>query len=483
VNAGVYVEQTTGGGLRASTRAGGALAAARAMRFRWAAMLLAQLWHAVVSVGAEEARSYGLESRPPVRAFLSMPDKADGVMPERLSQTGAFQDTAGLRAAPGLIPYDLLVPFWSDGASKTRWMALPNVDASSAARIKFAPTGEWVFPPGTVFVKHFDLATNEARPDLKRRLETRLLVCDSTGAVYGVTYKWHSDNSDADLLTNGLTERILIQTANGFRTQAWYYPSRQDCKTCHTRLAGGVLGPKTRQLNRTFAYSSGVTDNELRTWNHLGLFEPGLDETKIPEYPALSRANDMTRSLEERSRSYLDSNCAHCHRPGGTILDFDTRYDTPLSKQGLIDGAVLIDEGLDNARMVAPKDTWRSVLFLRVNTLEGMKMPPLAHQELDCESVALLREWILSLPGKPVLPPPAISPKGGRYSAGVEVAVSGAEPGATIHYTLDGSVPDKTDAAYEKPIRLAGPTVLRAKAFKPGYTKSITVQEVFVIGD
>ncbi|MEY2430247.1 MAG: hypothetical protein QOJ40_3132 [Verrucomicrobiota bacterium] len=437
----------------------------------------------VFPVMAQTNPPYGLTSHHRAKPYLSMADRAEGAMPALLSQTGAFEDTRNLSPGAALIPYDLVVPFWSDGASKSRWIAVPSDGAEGVRKIKFAPTGEWTFPKGTVFVKHFELWTDEAHPEIKRRLETRLLVCDRTGGVYGVTYKWRADNSDADLLTTNLVEKILIQTTNGVRTQNWYYPSRQDCRTCHTTIAGGVLGVKTRQLNRQFAFPTGVTDNELRAWNHTGLFEPGLEEAKLREYPALARPDDATRTLEDRARSYLDANCAHCHRPGGTIAGFDARYDTPLDRQALINGPILIDEGLDNARAIAPNDIWRSIVYVRVNTLEGLKMPPLAHEVLDGQSLALLRQWIESLPGPPVLSPPVISPRGGHYSKPVEVALRAAEAGASIRYTLDGSVPNKSDALYEKPIKLTEPTVVRAKAFKPGFTKSITVQEVFVVGE
>jgi hypothetical protein len=56
------------------------------------------------------------------------------------------------------------------------------------------------------------------------------------------------------------------------------------------------------------------------------------------------------------------------------------------------------------------------------------------------------------------------------------------EPGAKIYYTIDGTVPTTSDLLYEKPVELTGPTILRAKAFKPGFTKSITTQEIFLIG-
>jgi uncharacterized repeat protein (TIGR03806 family) len=425
---------------------------------------------------AEISKARGLDSRPESKAYLLMPSHADGAIPRLLSRTGAFKDTRNLVTSDGLIPYDLIVPFWSDGATKSRWISVPD-----DLKIKFAPTGEWIFPKGTVFVKNFELAMDETKPDLKRRLETRLLVCDADGGVYGATYKWRADNRDADLLNTNLTEAISIKTATGTRTQLWYYPSRQDCLTCHTSLAGGVLGVKTRQLNRDFTYPSGVTDNELRAWNHIGLFDPNLDKADLRTFPTLARLDDTPRSLEDRARSYLDANCAQCHRPRGTVAYFDARYDTPLAKQNLIGGQVLIDERIDNPRIISPNDIWRSILFMRANSVEAFKMPPLAHNELDQKNMALLRQWIESLPGPPVLPPPAISPHGGNFNQPVEVILK-SETGATIRYTLDGTVPTTSDLLYEKPVQLTGPTILRAKAFKPGFTKSITAQDIFIIG-
>jgi uncharacterized repeat protein (TIGR03806 family) len=439
--------------------------------------VLIVLGAAIIScaTGKKSPAIYGLNSRLPAKPFLQMPGLADGALPKLLSQTGAFKDTANLVPNAALIPYDVIVPFWSDGATKLRWISVPD------EKIKFAPTGEWIFPRGTVFVKTFELATNEANPNLKRRLETRLLVCDSAGGVYGVTYKWRADNNDADLLETNLTETISITTATGTRTQQWYYPSRADCLVCHTANAGLVLGVKTRQLNRDFKFPSGVTDNELRAWNHIGLFDTNLDEADLKNLPRLARLDDTTRTLQDRARSYLDANCANCHRPRGTVAYFDARYDTPLARQNLIDGRVLIDERIDNSRVIAPNDIWRSILFMRTDTTEAFKMPPLARNQIDEQGMKLLRQWIESLPGPPVLPPPEISPRGGNFDKPVEVSLK-SEPGAKVFYTLDGTVPTTSDLPYEKPVQLTGPTILRAKAFKQGFTKSITSQEIFLFG-
>ena len=78
-----------------------------------------------------------------------------------------------------------------------------------------------------------------------------------------------------------------------------------------------------------------MTDNQLRSWAHIGLFNNPPAESAIPALDALAALGDTTATLDKRARSYLDANCAQCHRPGSGVQAFwDARYDTPLGQQG-----------------------------------------------------------------------------------------------------------------------------------------------------
>jgi uncharacterized repeat protein (TIGR03806 family) len=323
--------------------------------------------------------------------------------PPLLSQTGAFADLTNLTASAVFIPYDVNSALWSDAAHKSRWMSIP-----SSKFINFAPTGEWTFPIGSVWMKHFELATNEVNPGFPhRRLETRLLALGTNGAVFGATYKWRDDNSDADLLPDKLDENIEITGTNGVRTQVWHYPSRGECLQCHRAVAGGVLGVKTRQSNGPFTYPNGVEDNQLRTWNHIQLFSQNLDEAQIPTYPHLVSVTNAFYDVEARARSYIDANCSHCHRPGGVRAFWDGRIETSLAAAGIINGSVSRTFEIPGAKVVVPQHVEKSILYYRANSLEsGVKMPPLARNTRDENALEVIAAWIDSLPpGLPPLPP------------------------------------------------------------------------------
>jgi mono/diheme cytochrome c family protein len=195
----------------------------------------------------------------------------------------------------------------------------------------------------------------------------------------------------------------------------------------------------------------------------------------------LARPDDTSRSLQDRFRSYLDANCSQCHRPGGTVATFDARYQTPLDRQNLIDGSVLIDQGLDHPHIISPHDPWRSMIIRRTNTIDDTRMPPLARHTIDQKGVAMLKQFVLSLPGRDVLAPPTLLPAGGEFKKSTAVTLASPDAGAQIHYTTDGSEPGEGDPVYKQPIRLAGPTVVRARAIKDGMKSSIIVQDTYIV--
>jgi hypothetical protein len=349
---------------------------------------------------------FGLGQRVLTQPFLGLPHNPDTPMPVHLSEAGLFVETSQMSFRPEAIPYQVNHPFWSDRALKRRWFTLPFSGgvAKPAQQIAMGADGGMVFPEGTVFVKHFDLLTNELDTNAIRRLETRLLVVQTNGLVFGGTYKWRADLTDADFVTNSLLEDIAITTATGVRTQSWFYPGFRDCLVCHTPVSGGILGAgNTRQMNGDQLYpSTGITDNQLRAYNSLGMLYPAIDEQAIGSMERLGAIGDSNHfTLEWRARSFLDANCSYCHRPGGLgHVSFDARITTPLANAGIINGPVA--GSLPDTYAIKPGDQLHSGMLQRILSLDPLsKMPPIGRNEVDTEAANLLSDWIDSLVGVP----------------------------------------------------------------------------------
>ena len=313
--------------------------------------------------------------------------------PQTLSATGLFTNTASLVPNPGLIAFDVRSPLWSDGTFKRRWLALPTT-----ARIGFAATGAWTYPQGTVLVKHFEIELRVGDPSSRKRLETRVLIREEAG-WRGYTYRWNEAQTDADLLADAATETLTIEdpaAPGGQRQQVYDYPSRSDCLRCHTAAAGFVLGPRTLQMNRPFPFPEAF-DNQLRTWNHIGLFDRDIGDAAT--YGALPDPADDAETVGERVRSYFEANCAFCHLPGGPApSDVDLRYETPQALMNLIDERPTEgDLGLPDPWRVRSGTPSSSTLYERMRLRGDHHMPPLASSEADEAAVELVRLWILGL--------------------------------------------------------------------------------------
>ncbi len=314
---------------------------------------------------------------------IEPPDQSDseGTFPGRLSETGCLDPEAPTEPADGLIPYTVNAPFWSDGAGKERYLALPEGET-------IATGGEagWELPVGSVLVKSF-LVDGAF-------VETRLLVRHEDGNWAGYSYAWNEAQTEANLLEAGRTRQL--------GDREWVYPSRSDCLSCHTDAAGGTLGLETGQLNGPHDYeATGRRANQLVTLDHIGLFsEPLFAEGTSPDPQSRPRLPDPFGSAprEERARAYLETNCAQCHRPGtGLRTEFDARWQTPAGERGLCEQPpVAGDLGVEGARLVTPGEPSTSLVSLRAGRRDANGMPPLASRRVDSRGVDLLDSWIAS---------------------------------------------------------------------------------------
>lgn len=329
---------------------------------------------------------------------------ADPNWPMRLSETGLFTDVKSLRPAPGVIPYTVNVPLWSDNAIKTRWIAVPGDGSSDdPTEDRLVIDGDFPFdvqfPVGTTFVKHFEMPTDGADASTRKRLETRVTVLKAGGGFCAMTYRWNDQQTDAVLLRERATTEIVVTNEDGSKTiQPWTFPDSADCRMCHNSETGFVLGVNVAQLNCQLRDPvTGLSYNQLAAWNDSGLLSGSADRScditgfELSSWPRMAALDDETASMEQRARSWLAANCSQCHRrtiPGRPPRPvFDLRYHVPLEQSGLI--------GPDKAIVAANPE--RSRLLQRLSSADHMRMPPIGRSTVDRKAAAVIRSWIRSL--------------------------------------------------------------------------------------
>ena len=270
------------------------------------------------------------------------------------------------------------MPLWTDAAIKERWMALPD-----GARISVAADGnDWLFPNGTVFMKHFHFQG--------QLVETRLLVRHDDGLWSGYSYEWDADGLDATWIPGGKTKQVL--------QQYWTYPSSAQCLQCHNSANNFVIGPETLQLNFHMNYVATQRNaNQLDTLTHIGLFENAVALDRQLALPAVEGSD----SVLNRSRAYLHANCGFCHTSGGPGLGpMDFHYLSP-NMQVCDVAATRGDLGISGAGLVVPGSVDLSIVYQRMNRRNAYGMPPLGSLIVDPLGTTLVAQWINGLSGCP----------------------------------------------------------------------------------
>ncbi len=331
--------------------------------------------------------------------------------PRRLSQTGLFSSTRDHRPAPGVVPYQVSAELWSDGATAERLLALPGT-----GQVALDGQGNWRAPEGTVLARTVSIEREPGKPASRRPIETQILHLEAE-AWRPYSYVWNDDQTDAELAgPQGDTRTFWIDGPGGRREQKYRVHARAECLLCHnpwvekrTMLFGiqsaSPLGFNAPQMNRRYDFT-GSAANQLAVLHELGLFAWNPEPHKLPR---LVDPYDESADLDRRARSYLQTNCAHCHQQnaGGTA-NIALGYEMPLEATGTI--GVRPIQGTFNiagASIIAPGDPTRSVLYYRMCKLGGGRMPRAGSNQVDDRAVRMIRDWIARMPASKAGAPPS----------------------------------------------------------------------------
>ena len=146
------------------------------------------------------------------------------------------------------------------------------------------------------------------------------------------------------------------------------------------------------------------------------MLSPPVSDSSIPSLPRAPAYADVTAPLQDRARSWLDSNCGYCHRPGEVNAGFDARYTTPFPSQGFVGTAVRDDLGNPGTVVIYPGDPVLSALWQRSASVGAIAMPPLAKALVEQPAVDLLAAWIERLPSSDPNSPPSLTDPGDQSS-------------------------------------------------------------------
>jgi putative heme-binding domain-containing protein len=316
------------------------------------------------------------------RLVKSDPAAQNNAFPRKLSETGLFSSTAVLAPSAGVLPYSVNAPMWSDGAEAQRLLALPGTESIGWKDDKLA------WPKDAVLAKTLSLG--------KRHVETQVLHFDGkTWNAYA--YLWNAEQTDADLVEARGREAVV--EVDG-KSRPWTVQARGTCLTCHNPWPGTVLSINGPQLNRRFEYGD-HEDNQVRTLKQLKVLP---EQFAYSNHPLANPYAGSPVKLDDRARSYLQVNCAHCHRfGGGGAALIDLRYDIPIGEMRILNvRPALGGFELPDPYIVCGGDPERSALFYRISKLGRGRMPHVGSDAVDVEGAKMLALWIQDL--KEVLP-------------------------------------------------------------------------------
>jgi uncharacterized repeat protein (TIGR03806 family) len=328
---------------------------------------------------------------------------------DSLSEWELFEDIRNQVPVDDVIPFEVTSPLFTDDALKHRFVAIRR-----AGQIEYSPDQRWQSPVGTIYVKTFAYPIDLRNPNAGEQLiETRLLVHQEDGWKVSA-YVYNEGMTDADLAEDGVTVPVSWIDENGEQQSVdeYHVPSSLECADCHGALpATRTLGPSTGMLNRDNDYGAGQV-NQIDHLASLGLLNdapPPEDQdnpriTYVDPVPYKDNCDpDDWVCLHEAARSWLDSNCSHCHADDGEERDKELFLDwanlDPASQNTTSWGVCKVPNtqpGVVDCTQrygIYPGEPDQSLLVCRIESVAAEEMmAPLGRSTVHVGGVEVIRE-------------------------------------------------------------------------------------------
>ena len=316
------------------------------------------------------------------------------VAPRFLSQTGLYSNAAKLTIDPRYRTFSPQFPLWSDGATKRRWVRLPE-----GSQINVANLEKWDLPVGTKFWKEFSFQGS--------KVETRFLWQTRKGHWVFASYAWNEAQTNAELASESGIANIA-DLGDGKRHSI---PSVSECRSCHDSSRTETLGFNALQLstdrdpNALHAEPLAGEMMTLRTLVDEKLITPRRPEL-VTNPPRIEATSPLTRSV----LGYLSTNCGSCHNRESSIasLGLDLRQNLAGTGNGERGTAAapecsavgkrghwVVPEAQEESRIVNPGHPESSTLVRRTKSRRPIsQMPPIGTVVVDRKAVDLLTSWV-----------------------------------------------------------------------------------------
>ena len=311
-----------------------------------------------------------------------------------LSDYNFFENIEKQIPNENIIPYHIASPLFSDYTYKFRFISMPDGQLA-----QYNHDEVFNFPVGTKIIKTFAYPIDDR--DLSKGfqfLETRLLIKNENG-WFPLSYIWNENQNDAELKYIGKTINAKWIDKNGIEQSNRYrVPNINQCGSCHNlNKVIMPIGPKGRNLDISFFYPDGEA-NQIDYWERRKKLENIPDNRKNPT----AVWDDVSETIGNRARAYLDINCAHCHREGGSAgnsgfyLSLEERNNTSL---GFMKKPVAAGRGSGGLKyVIEPGNSKESILLYRMaSTDPGVMMPELSRNMKHNEAIPLIEKWINSI--------------------------------------------------------------------------------------